>query len=113
MGDSFGAIFLGYPTKDFASPVIIEIGIDIGQGDTVRVQETLEQQVVLDRVDLRDAKAIGYSRSRRRSTAWSDRNSQFLTCGPDKILHDQEVARETHGLHDVQLEVQSFFYLVG
>ena len=37
MGDSFGAIFLGYPTKDFASPVIIEIGIDIGQGDTVRV----------------------------------------------------------------------------
>ena len=36
-----------------------------------------------------------------------------MTCRIDKVLHNQEVSRETHRLHDVQLKDQTFLHLVG
>ena len=54
MGTILMAVFVFHPLQHTATAVVIEVGIDIGQRDTVRVQETLKQQVVLQRVDLRD-----------------------------------------------------------
>ena len=107
------AVFLRHPVQHASTAVVVEIHVDIGERDTVGVQETLEQQVVGDRVDLRDSEAVGHGRSGGRTTSRTHRNVQFLTRRPDKVLHDQEVTRETHRLHDVQLEPQPLLLLLG
>ena len=56
-----GAIFILHPFDDASTSIIVEVGIDIGQRDAVGVEETFEQQVVFDGVNLGDAEAISYS----------------------------------------------------
>ena len=113
MRDLFLAVFLRHPVQDASASVVVEVNVDIGERDTVGIQETLEQQVVGDRVDLRDAEAVGHSRTCGRTATRSHRHVQLFACGAYEVLHDQEVARETHRLHDVQLEFQSFLLLFG
>ena len=98
------AILLRHPVEHTTTAIIIEVDIDIGQRDTVGIQETLEQQVILDGVNLRDAEAVCHSRARSRATTRAYRYIKFLACRADEVLYDKEVTRETHGLHDVQLE---------
>ena len=105
----FLTIFIRYPTKYLSTPVIIKVHIDIGQGDTVRIQETLKQQIVLDRVDFRNSQTIGHRRTGSRTTSRTDRHTQFLTCRINKVLYNQEVSWETHRFHDIQFEVHSLF----
>ena len=95
------AVFLRHPVQHAAAAVVVEVHVDIGERNTVGVQETLEQQVVGDGVDLRDAETVGHGRTCGRATARSHRNVQFFACGADKVLHDEEVAWETHRLHNV------------
>lgn len=68
----FLSILLRYPVQHATTSVIIEVHINIRQRDTVRIQETLEQQVVLNRVNLRNTQAVSYRRTRRRTTSRSD-----------------------------------------
>ena len=42
MGTVLMSVFVLHPLKHPASSVVVEIGIDIGQGDTVGIEETLE-----------------------------------------------------------------------
>ena len=48
------SVFVHHPLQHASSSVVIEVGIDIRQRDTVRIEETLEQQVVFQRVYLGD-----------------------------------------------------------
>ena len=43
MGTILVAILILYPLQDAPAAIIIEVGINIGQRDTVGVQKTLEQ----------------------------------------------------------------------
>ena len=113
MSDLLLAVFLGYPVQDPSAAVIVEIDVDIGQRNTVGIQETLEQQVVGYGVDLRDAETVCHSRAGRRASSRAHRDIQFVAGGIDEVLHDEEVTRETHRLHYVQLEYQPFADLVG
>ena len=61
MCHTFRTIFLRYPAKHFATSVIIKVGINIRQRDTVRIQETLKQQIVFNGVDFGNSQTIGYS----------------------------------------------------
>ena len=47
-------IFVHHPLQHLTATIVIEVGINIGQRDTVWIQETLKQQVVLQRVYLGD-----------------------------------------------------------
>ncbi len=98
------AVFLRYPVEHAAAAVVVEVDIDIGQRDTVGVQESLEQQIVCNGVDLRDAQTVCHGRTCGRATSGSYRNVELLARGAYEVLHDKEVAGETHGLHYVQLE---------
>ena len=64
VGDDVGhlllAILLGHPAEHLAAAIVVEIHVDIRQGDTVGVKEALKQQVVLDRVDFGDAQAVSH-----------------------------------------------------
>ena len=104
-------ILVLHPLDDARTTVIVEVGIDIRQRDTVGVQETFEQQVVLDRVNLGDSQAISNRRTGSRTTTRAYRNAQFLTTGTDEVGHNQEVTRETHRLHDMQLKLDALPYI--
>ena len=54
MGAVLVPVLVLHPLQHAATAVIVEVGVYIGQGDTVGVQESLEQQVILQRVYLRD-----------------------------------------------------------
>ena len=105
-------ILFRYPAQYFTASVIIEVHINIRQGNTVGIKETLEQQVVLDRVYLGYAQAVCHGRTGSRTTSRSHRNAQLRTGGIDKVLYNQEVTGKTHRLHNVQLKNQTFFHFV-
>ena len=117
VGDDVGAVlvavFVHHPLQHLAAAVVVEVGVDIRQGDTVGVEEALEQQVVFQRVDLRDAQAVGHDAAGGRATAGAHPHVELVAGGVDEVLHDEEVAGEAHRLHDVQLEADALVDLLG
>ena len=106
------AILLRHPVKHLSATCIIEVGINIGEGYTVGVEETLEQQVILQRIEVGDAEAVCYHRTCGTTATRTYAHAQLLAGGANEVHHDEEVTRETHGLHDVQLEVDALLLLL-
>ena len=104
------AVFLHDIVDHLLTTFIVEVGIDIGHGLPVGVQETFEQQPVLDRIDVRDADAIGHHTAGGRSATRSDEYAQ-LPAGLDEIGYDQKVAGESHRPDREQFEAQPFIDL--
>ena len=107
------AVLIHNPFQHLSASVVIKVGINIRQRDTVRVQETLKQKVVFHRVNLRDTETIGHHRACRRATSRSHHHAKFLARRVDEVLHDEEVAGETHRFHHVQLKVDTVFHLLS
>ena len=74
LGDLLAAIFLGDVLDHFAAAVHAEIDIDIGHADAFGIEEALEQQPVLQRIDIGDLHRVADQTSRRRTTSGADRN---------------------------------------
>ena len=55
LGDVFLAVLFGHVLDDFLAAPAAEIDVDVGQADALGVEEPLEEQVVLERVDVGDA----------------------------------------------------------
>ena len=91
---------------------IFEVHVDIGHRDAFRIEETLEQKLVLDRVEVGDPQAVGHDATGG-GTAARTHEPTFLAHGPDVILHDEEVVGEAHRGDGLQLEVDAFFLLGG
>ena len=106
------AVLILHPFQYLSSSVVIEVGIDIRQRDTVWVKETLKQQVVFQGVDLCDSQTISHHRTGSRTTSRPNHHSQLIAGRVDKVLHDKEVAGESHRLHDVQFELHSFYHIL-
>ena len=113
MGTILMTVFILYPFQHSSTSVIIEVGINIRQRDTVWIEETLKQQVVFQRVDLGDAQTVSHYGTCCRTTSWSHHDIQFITCGVDEVLHYQEVTWETHRFHDVQLKAHTVVHFLG
>ena len=109
MGTILRSIFVHYPLQDLSSAVVVKVGIDIGKGDSVWIEETLEQEVVLEWVETCDAEAVSNDRSGCRTSTRSYPNAQLVTGTINKVLHNKEVTREAHRLHDVKLEANALF----
>ncbi len=99
--------------KHLSATVIIKVHINIRERYTVRIEESFEQQVILDRVDLRDAKTVCHDTSGCRSSSGTYRHSEFAACYIYEVLHNKEVTGKTHGLHYIQLELYTFLKLSG
>ncbi len=81
-----------------AAPAHAEVDVDIGHGDALGVQKTLEEQVVLQRVNVGDAQGVAHEAARGRTAPRPDGN--FLRARVvNKIPHDQEVALVAHLLN--------------
>ena len=111
MSHPFFAVLFLYPTQNLTATVIVKVDVNIGHGDSIRIQKTLEQQVIFQRVDIGNTQTIGNHRTGSRSSSGTDSDSHS-TGSIDEILHNQEVTGEAHGFHHVQFKVDtlgSFF----
>ncbi|MNF44176.1 hypothetical protein D3C84_252820 [compost metagenome] len=99
------AVLLGHVVDHPVATVHAEVDVEVGHGYPFRVEETFEQQVIFQRVEVGDLLHIGHQRPGTRSTARTHRYAVVL--GPlDKVHHDQEVTGEAHLDDDIQLEIQ-------
>ena len=60
MGYTLVAVLLRDPVEHVRTPVIVKVHVDIRHGDTVGVEEALEEEVIANGVDICDAEAVGY-----------------------------------------------------
>ena len=103
----FLAIFAADIVNNLLSSFEAEININIGHGHTLRVQEAFKQQIILDRVNIRDLQRIGNNTSRRRTTPRS--HHDLIGLGIiDKIPHDQEIIHVPHSLDNRKLIIKAF-----
>ena len=87
-----------------------EVDVDVRHRLSPRVQEALEEEVVADRVDVRDLERVGDERSRRRAAPGPDADPLALGEG-DEVPDDQEVVGEAHLLDRPKLEAQALLEL--
>ena len=62
-------IFTAYIVYDLLPSFVTEVNINIGHGNTLRIQETFKQKIISDGIDIGDLQRIGNNASRCRSTA--------------------------------------------
>ena len=58
LGHAFLAIFFFHVTNDLAAPLLAKIDVDIGSFQSVLIEESFEQQSVLDRTNVAEVKRI-------------------------------------------------------
>ncbi len=109
--DVLPAVLAGDVVDDLPPPALAEIDVDVRQRHAFGVQEPLEDEVVLHRIDVGDPEAVGNEAAGRRSAPWPDRDP-LLARIPDEIPHDQEVPGVLHLLDHVDLVGQPPFVLV-
>ena len=85
------AVLLGHIVDDLAAATIIEVDVEVGHGHTVRVEEALEEQSVLQRIEVGDAHGVGDHGAGSRTTAGSDADAVVLR-PVDEVGDDEEVA---------------------
>ena len=108
--DIVAAVFLRDVVDDFAAAVHAEIDVDIGHGHALGIQEALEEQLVLQRIDIGDAERVGDQRSGGRSAAWAYRNAVFLGVA-DEVPDDEEISGKLHLLNDGEFALQALLVI--
>ena len=99
------SVFFGHILDYPVATIHAEVDVEVGHRYPFRVKESLEQQVVFQRVKVSNLLHIGHQRPGTRPPTRPYRYTVAL--GPlDKVHHDQEVTREPHLDNDIQLEIQ-------
>ena len=114
-GDDLGHTVAAVPLDDVLqklfAPLVGHVRVDIRHADALRVQETLEQQIVPQRVQLRDTEAPRHQRPRRGTTPRPDGDMPLLR-RLDDAADDQEIRGEPHLGDDAQLVLQPLAILL-
>src|SRR6185436_18109018 len=100
--DALGAVLAGDVLDDLVPPRHAKVDVEVRHADALRVQEALEQQVVRDGVDARDAERVGDDGSGARAATRTDRDATRLRLA-DEVPDDEEVSGELHPDDDVEL----------
>ncbi len=108
--DAIAAVLLGDVVDDLVAAEDREVDVDVRHRLATRVQEALEEEVVLDRVDVRDLEAVGDERARRRAAPGPDPDPVPLREG-DEVPDDQEVVGEPHLADRLELELEPLLEL--
>ncbi len=106
LGDLVVAVFARAVFEHLGAAVVAEVQVDIGHGDAPGIEEALEDQPVLERIDQGDVQRVGDDRAGRR-TAGVVPDVMFAGIAA-QVPHDQEVGVEAHLVDHAQLVVQAF-----
>src|SRR5208337_2249237 len=95
LGDIFAAVFLGDVLDELAAAAHAEVDVDIGHGNAFRIEETFEEKIVLERIDVGDAKGVADEAASGGATTGTDR---YFLCARvlNEIPNDQEVTLIVH-----------------
>ena len=99
------AVFPAAVFIDLMAPGMFEIHVDIRHRHALRVQESLKEQVVLNGVNVRDAKAICQKRPCRRASS-RPYVDVVRSCVADEIPYNQEIAGEPHLLDHIEFKAE-------
>ena len=66
---ALAVVLLGDVADHLVAPAHAEVDVDVGHRDALGIEEALEDDVVLDRIDAGDAEAVGDQAARPRSRA--------------------------------------------
>ncbi len=69
------SVLARHVVDDLAAPALAEVDVDVGQRHALGIEEALEDEVVLDRIDVGDAQAVGDEAAGRRTAAGADRDA--------------------------------------
>ena len=106
MGDVVGTVEVLDVLDHAVAAFIVEVHVDIRHRDSLGIEETLKEEVVLHRVEVGDAEAVGYHASGGAASPGAYRDSVVL--GPvDEVLDYEEVVRESHVGYGLELEVDA------
>jgi hypothetical protein len=114
-GDDLGyvlvpAILVCDVPHHLAAPLYREVYVHVWHADSVGIQEALEEERVLERVEVGDLQRVRDDGAGRRPAPGSNRYLPVLGV-LDEVPHDEEVVREAHLLDGSELEVQPALYL--
>ena len=112
LGDAVAAVLLRDVVDDAVASLDGEVDVGVGQRLAARVEEALEQEVVLDRVEVGDLEAVGDERAGGGAAAGPDADPVPLR-EVDEVPDDQEVVDEAHLLDRLQLEFEPVGQLRG
>ena len=106
LADRVVAIAFGHMRDHAISPFHAEVDVEVGHRDAFRIQETLKQQVIIERVQIGNAQGKGNQGTGAAAPPGAYRDAVFLR--PLNELHDdQKVAGKTHLADDIELEAQA------
>ena len=105
--DLLAAVFLGDVLDHFAAAIGAEVDVDVGHADAFRIEEALEEQAVVQRVDVGDPHRVADQASGGRTAAGTDRDALRFGVA-DEVPNDQEVAGELHLLDQLDFAVEPF-----
>ena len=106
MGDVVGPVAARHVVEHALAPGVVEVDVDVGHGDAVGVEEPLEEEIVLERIDVGDPKRVGHRRAGRRAAPRPHPHPALLARGADVVADDEEVAGEAHQLDRPELELE-------
>ena len=86
----------------FVAPVVGEVDVDVRHRDAGGIEEALEDQVVLERIERGDAEGVGDDAAGGRASARPNQNV-LLAGETDKVPDHEEVVGEPHRLDDAEL----------
>ncbi len=105
LGDVVLAVLAADVVDDLVPALVLEVDVDVGHRHAVRVEEPLERQAVVERVDRRDAQRVGHDRAGRGPPA--GRRDLLLAGEPDEVGDDEEVPGVAHRGDHAELVVQA------
>ena len=110
--DVIATIALRDVVDDPIAAVDTKVDVEIGHRDALGVQEALEQQIVLDRIEIGDAQRIRHQRARAGAATRADRDI-VLASPANKVGDDQEVSFEPHPANRLELPVEPLAIRLG
>ena len=112
LGDVVAAVALGGVADHLVPIAGVEVHVDVGHRHARRVEEALEQQVVLDGIEVGDAQRVGHRAAGRRAAPRTHADVRLAGVA-DEVPHDEEVRAEPHVGDDLQLVGQPLDDVVG
>ncbi len=96
------ANMLNHPIPPFHTEIYIKVWHRYPLG----IQEALEQQVILQRIEVGNPQRVGDQRTTARTATGAHRNVVLLSPG-DKFHHNQKVTGEAHLVYDIEFKLQA------